>query len=296
MNIIYLHGLSSSGNSNTAKKLREFFPMDNVITPDIPVSPVEALPFLHDLVCNLPRHETIIIGTSMGAMYAQQLIGFTRILVNPAFHVSTILRDNEGKTLPFFSKRADGAAEFDVTTRLCEEFEEMERHQFDNCNPKDNVRAFFGDHDETVDCKAEYLEHYSRYEIFSGGHRMNNEVLQTIIRPEVCYLKMIMERRNEMHKNHSESPAAKVKANREDFMKLYVNFQTLRSGLSIKRCNRVFYSDTEREYYDKQMAEDLIRNYKVLFDKYITSIHPELEYLKEVIGPYHLYQILGEPW
>lgn len=79
-------------------------------------------------------------------------------------------------------------------------------------------------------------------------------------------------------------------------MKLYVNFQTLRSGLSIKRSNRVFYSDTEREYYDKQMAEGLIRNYKVLFDKYITSIHPELEYLKEVIGPYHLYQILGEPW
>lgn len=53
MNIIYLHGLSSSGNSNTANKLREFFPMDNVITPDIPVSPVEALTFLHDLVCNL---------------------------------------------------------------------------------------------------------------------------------------------------------------------------------------------------------------------------------------------------
>ena len=44
------------------------------------------------------------------------------------------------------------------------------------------------------------------------------------------------------------------------------------------------------------MVEDLIRNYKVLFDKYITSIHPELEYLKEVIDPYHLSQILCEPW
>lgn len=43
MNIIYLHGLSSSGQSNTAKKLRELLPDDNVVTPDIPVSPIEAL-------------------------------------------------------------------------------------------------------------------------------------------------------------------------------------------------------------------------------------------------------------
>ena len=195
MNIIYLHGLSSSGNSSTAKKLRNYFPHDNVITPDIPVSPVEALPFLHNLVSNLPTNKTIIIGTSMGAMYAQQLVGFTRILVNPAFHVSTILRDNEGKILPFFNKRVDGATEFEVTPQLCEEFEEMERHQFDNSRSEDNVRAFFGDHDQTVDCREEYLEHYSKYEIFSGGHRMNNEVLQNIICPEICYLKSIMDKK-----------------------------------------------------------------------------------------------------
>jgi hypothetical protein len=46
MNIIYLHGLSSSGQSNTAKKLRELLPDDNVVTPDIPVSPIEALQLL----------------------------------------------------------------------------------------------------------------------------------------------------------------------------------------------------------------------------------------------------------
>ena len=59
-------------------------------------------------------------------------------------------------------------------------------------------------------------------------------------------------------------------------MKLHVNFQTLRSGLSIKRSNRVFYSDTEREYYDKQMAEDLIRNYKVLLINTLRPFTPNL--------------------
>lgn len=46
MNIIYLHGLASSGQSNTAKKLRELLPDDNVVTPDIPVCPIEALQLL----------------------------------------------------------------------------------------------------------------------------------------------------------------------------------------------------------------------------------------------------------
>nr|CRY95309.1 hypothetical protein [uncultured prokaryote] len=103
MNIVYLHGLSSSGNSNTASKLRELLPDDNVITPDIPVEPDKALTLIHSIVDRLPKEDTLIIGTSMGAMYAQQISGYRRILVNPAFHVSELLRDNEGETLPFFS-------------------------------------------------------------------------------------------------------------------------------------------------------------------------------------------------
>lgn len=296
MNIIYLHGLSSSGNSSTARKLREMFPMDNVVTPDIPVSPVEALPFLHTLVGNMSKQDTIIIGTSMGGMYAQQLTGFTRILVNPAFHVSKLLRNNVGRTLPFFNKREDGSTEFEVTVRLCEEFEEMESHQFDHCNPLDNVMAFFGEQDETVDCKEEYMKHYSKFKMFSGGHRLNDEVLQSVIRPKIRDLKIEMKCGCEILVLDEDPTDAIISENREDFMKLYVNFQSLRSGLTIKRCNKVFYSDTEREYYDKHMVEDLIRNYKVLFDKYITSKHPELEYLKEVITPYGLSVALGESW
>ncbi len=108
MNIIYLHGLSSSGNSNTAKRLRELLPDDNIITPDIPIDPKDALLLLETLRRIYNTNETIIIGTSMGAMYAQQMKGFRRILVNPAFHVSKLLRENEGKTLPFFTERIDG--------------------------------------------------------------------------------------------------------------------------------------------------------------------------------------------
>ena len=68
MNIIYLHGLSSSGQSNTAKKLRELLPDDNVVTPDVPVSPIEALQLLLSVAGEYKADDTIVVGTSMGAM------------------------------------------------------------------------------------------------------------------------------------------------------------------------------------------------------------------------------------
>ena len=100
MNIIYLHGLASSGQSNTAKRLRELLPDDNVVTPDISVSPIKALQLLLSLAGEYRADDTLIIGTSMGAMYASQMKGYRRILVNPAFHAVsyTHLRAHETGT------------------------------------------------------------------------------------------------------------------------------------------------------------------------------------------------------
>lgn len=181
-NIIYLHGLSSSGNSGTGKSLRKLFTNENVLTPDIPVSPVEALPFLKEFVSKLNPAETILVGTSMGGMYTQQLSGFKRIIVNPAFHVSNTLKKNLGKTLPFHSHREDGATEFLVTEDLVREFEEMEANQFQVCDPE-NVMALFGLNDDTVNCKEEYLQHYKDFADFNGVHRLTEENLKEIVAP-----------------------------------------------------------------------------------------------------------------
>lgn len=189
MNIIYLHGLSSSGNSNTAKQLRKLFPKDNVICPDIPVKPSETLEMLRNLVSDKTDNDTIIIGTSMGAMYAQQIIGFNRILVNPAFHVSELLRKNEGKTLPFFSLRQNGETEFLVTSELCEEFEEMESHQFEERNDEDEVIALFGQNDDVCNCMDECENVVKYYHVFDGGHRMTDEVIQNVLQPIVKWMK-----------------------------------------------------------------------------------------------------------
>ena len=182
-NIVYFHGLSSSGNSRTGKHLKTLFPNENVITPDIPVSPEEALPFLKKLVSQLDPNKTVVIGTSMGGMYAQQMSGFKRIMVNPAFHVSNTLRKSLGKTLPFFSPRQDGATEFPVTDSLVKKFEEMEAHQFDHASDPENVTALFGLKDTTVNCKDEYLQYYSDYADFDGEHQLSTENVENVVAP-----------------------------------------------------------------------------------------------------------------
>lgn len=45
MKLIYFHGFASSGASGTVQLLRKIFPSAEIIAPDIPVDPEEALPF-----------------------------------------------------------------------------------------------------------------------------------------------------------------------------------------------------------------------------------------------------------
>ena len=190
MNIIYLHGLASSGQSNTAKRLRELLPDDNVVTPDIPVSPIKTLQLLLSLAGEYRPDDTIIIGTSMGAMYASQMKGYRRILVNPAFQVSDLLKENKGERLQFFSEREDGSEDFEVSETLIEEFEEMEANlsKVDDVTPK-SVIGLFGDKDEVCNCLDEYRNSYFYWSSFNGGHRLTEDVITNTLLPLINWFR-----------------------------------------------------------------------------------------------------------
>ena len=80
--VMYVHGFGSSGQSGTVSRIREVLPQATVIAPDLPIRPEETLTLLHQ-TCE-QEHPDLIIGTSMGGMYAEMLYGYDRILVNPA--------------------------------------------------------------------------------------------------------------------------------------------------------------------------------------------------------------------
>lgn len=178
--IIYLHGLASSGQSATATSLRKLLPEWEIISPDIPINPKEALHTLRKL-CKEVKPK-FVIGTSMGGMFAQQMHGYSKILVNPAFHVSEFMRKNIGKHI-FFSPRKDGMTHFEITPELCDIYAEIESHQFDDILPIDKgiTMGFFGTKDELVDCRDEYFKYYSYGMMFEGEHRLSEEIVKNVI-------------------------------------------------------------------------------------------------------------------
>ena len=179
--LIYFHGFGSSGEGGTVKTLRELLPDWIVLAPDIPVDPKDALPFLKDL-CQTQQPD-IVVGTSMGGMYAQQMRGFRRICVNPAFFMSKQSKALKEGTFEFFNPRK--AKTFTITHETIEHFSEIETHQFDGITGKDQEIVFglFGDEDTTVNCEEAFLQHYKNVIHFHGEHRLNRQVIEEVVVP-----------------------------------------------------------------------------------------------------------------
>lgn len=186
MKLLYFHGFASSGASGTVQLLRKILPSAEVIAPDIPVEPDEALPMLHELTeAECPD---IIIGTSMGGMYAQQMHGHLRICVNPSFRISTMSKVVRTGTHKWLNGRKSGEKEFRITADTLKSFNQMERHQFDGITPEDRLLCYglFGIHDEYVNPVNAYntfTKYYPHAERFDGGHQLNDKAIHKALLP-----------------------------------------------------------------------------------------------------------------
>ena len=188
MKLIYFHGFGSSAASGTIRTLREKLSDFEVIAPDIPVDPAEALPFLREQ-CN-KEQPNVVVGTSMGGMYAQQMFGFNRICVNPAFFMSKTSKVLKVGTFEFFKPRLDGQKEFTITEEIIEHFVEVEAHQFDGVTPAETERVWgmFGNNDTQVNCEDAFLQHYHNVIYFSGGHRLDDTTINEVLIPLIHLL------------------------------------------------------------------------------------------------------------
>lgn len=191
MNILYFHGFASAGSSGTVNLLRnEFAPTGGevkVVAPDIPVDPAEALPMLKKLAAAV--NPVLIIGTSMGGMYAQMMHGYRRICVNPSFSLSKKTDIVYPGVHKWFNRRADGETEFTVTEETVRHFREMEAGQFAGITAADRTlcHALFGDEDTIgLPHRAVFESHYPGMStLFHGGHRMNERVVRHVLIPYI---------------------------------------------------------------------------------------------------------------
>lgn len=185
MKLVYFHGFASSGASGTVQLLRKIFPSAQVVAPDIPVDPEEALPMLQKLVQT--EQPDVIVGTSMGGMYAQQMHGFLRICVNPSFRISTskLLHTGVHKWL---NGRKNHEKEFRITADIIKRYNQMERKQFDGITPDDRelCYGFFGINDTSVNPINAYntfTKYYTHAERFEGEHQLNDKVIHKVLLP-----------------------------------------------------------------------------------------------------------------
>ncbi len=100
MNILNLHGFASAGKNGAAEVLRQTFPEAVIESPDLPVSPREALRVAGSALNSmLNTHGTCIVGSSFGGLYAAILGAFhpvKTVLINPSFWPHETLADRVG--------------------------------------------------------------------------------------------------------------------------------------------------------------------------------------------------------
>lgn len=210
--ILYVHGFSSSGQSGTVVKIREMLPGATVVAPDLPLHPAEAMDLLHN-ICDTENPD-LIIGTSMGGMYAEMLYGYDRILVNPAFQMGdTMLKHGMLGKNTFLNPRQDGVQEFIVTKALVEEYKEITAKCFAGVTEeesRDRVYGLFGDEDPVVHTRDLFSQHYRNAISFHGEHRMNDKILLHSVLPVVQWI--------DDRQEHRERPI------------IYVSIDTLRDA------------------------------------------------------------------
>ena len=171
--ILFLHGFYASGQCVPAVALREAFAgRADVLTPDLPMHPQDALRFIRELTDR--EKPDLLIGNSCGSFYAQMIapiVGIPALLGNPHFQMSEFLKQRIGQH-EYKSPRKDGKQSFVIDEALVKEFAALEVSQFDNCNPqlRDQVWGLFGKQDTLAHFEPLFLKYYLHSFHFPGGH------------------------------------------------------------------------------------------------------------------------------
>ena len=194
--VMYVHGFGSSAQTGTVERLRKVMCNATVIAEDMPLHPQEALDLLHRL-CEEEQPD-LIIGTSMGGMYTEQLYGYDRIVINPAFCIADTMQQH-GLTgaQTYFNPRKDGVQKFFVDNNIVKEYRLVSEQRFSGVNDEERKRVWglFGDADTTVNTWDLFLEHYPTAIHFHGEHRVDDRSYMHAVMPVIRWIDDLQERR-----------------------------------------------------------------------------------------------------
>ena len=240
--ILFLHGFFASGQCVPAQALRESFEgRAEVLTPDLPIHPKEAMNFIRELIDY--EKPNLLVGNSCGSFYAQMLApvtGIPALLGNPHFQMTEFLRQRTGSH-EYKSPRKDGNQKFIIDEALIQEFSGLEAVQFNYCSPyyKDKVWGLFGEQDTLAHYESLFLEHYNQSFHFPGGHTPTAEEVSTWYVPLVE--KMLMQ--YPFPENGSRQPS--TQRPRNGWLFIRHSMVTNNTGCDQRRCSLRPLSETD---------------------------------------------------
>lgn len=170
---IFLHGFYASGSCPMAVALKDAMKgVVEVLTPDLPLHPMEALAFVREL-CK-QEHPNLLIGNSNGAFLAQMIateLQIPALLGNPHLKMSEFVAARIGENR-YKSPRIDGKQVFVIEPTLVDEFADLEAHQWDNWIPsmRNLCVGLFGEKDTLAHFEPEIREYYDGIYHFAGDH------------------------------------------------------------------------------------------------------------------------------
>lgn len=188
--ILYVHGIGSGVGGTTVTNLKKAFPDYEVYNPELPVSPLEAMELLKDLVKN--NKFEFIVGTSLGGFYTMLLKGVPKFIINPAMRPCTDIPKALGYgEQPFYCDRLDGKTTYVIDNMFVKELKELEAHYYNYCYGGQSVFetfGVFGTEDPLINSQKVFYSLFSKHEPFrmttgSFEHRLPTEVFITLVLP-----------------------------------------------------------------------------------------------------------------
>lgn len=153
--IISLHGFNS-GPGQKAQYLTQQFPDCEVIAPQLPYDPRQALQLVRDIINQHDRSDIHIVGTSLGAFYAMCLSvmynernNITYYLINTSFEPHITLRRYQGKAISNYKTGEEFMAEDSLFVELGKMYDAIEQYYNAKCIHSSNY--YIGTDDEVID-------------------------------------------------------------------------------------------------------------------------------------------------
>jgi hypothetical protein len=167
--ILFIHGFGSCGWGEKSLKLRRHFGVDQVIAPDLPLHPAQAIDHLQGLVERYPVRA--LVGSSLGGFYATGLNALRplpTVLINPVVRPHELLADHLGQQHRWCDDLAFQLAADDLHTLAG-----LQRHSL---APGEHYLVLLQQGDELLDYRqaAAFYARMDVWEIPGGSHRFEH--------------------------------------------------------------------------------------------------------------------------